>query len=132
MATKKNLQYYLNLHWSYTVERESDGKKMYYVVRINELPGVCTDAETVEKGMREIQDALKAALKLYLKHGDSIPVPIKKDSYKGKISYRTTSERHYNLAKIAKREHKSISKILDMLIDAGLDHLHLRSNQAMR
>ena len=76
--------------------------------------------------MAEIQDALKAALKLYLKQGDPIPVPIKKDDFKGKIAYRTSSERHYNLAKIATQEHKSISKTLDMLIDAGLDHLHLR------
>ena len=123
MDTKKSLKYYLDLKWSYTIEQESDQDKDYYIIRVNELPGVCTDSETIEEGLKEIKEAIRAAVKLYLKNGEDVPVPIKKEDYKGNIAYRTTSERHYNIAKAAKEMHKSISKTLDEIIDAGIERL---------
>lgn len=123
MATKKNLKYYMNLNWSYTIEQETHKGAHYYIIRVNELPGVCTDAATIEEGMREIRDAIEAAIRLYIKNKEPIPEPIKKELFKGQIAYRTTSERHYNVAKVAKAMHKSISKTIDDLIDAGLNRL---------
>ncbi len=123
--TTKNLNYYLHLKWSYTIEQASDNGEDYFIIRVNELPGVCTDAKTIEEGMKEIKDALRASIKLYLKQGDPIPEPINKEAYKGNIAYRTSSDRHYLLAKAAKQMHKSVSKALDAIVDAGLDHLRL-------
>lgn len=119
----KNLKYYLRLNWSYTIEQESHKGKHYYIIRVNELPGVCTDAETVEEGMQLIQEAIEGAVRLYLKHGEEVPEPIKKEDYRGHIAYRTTSERHYHVAKLAKSMHKSISKTMDDLIDVGMHRL---------
>ena len=123
MVTKKEINYYLNLNWSYTIEQETHRGKHYYIIRVNELPGVCTDAETVEEGMELIKEAIEGAVRLYLKNGEEIPEPIKKENFKGNIAYRTTSERHYYVAKLAKRMHKSISKTLDDIIDAGIEKL---------
>jgi predicted RNase H-like HicB family nuclease len=123
MATKKDIKRYLNLNWSYTIEQETEKGKHFYIIRVNELPGICTDAETIEEGMENIREAIEAAIYLYLEHGKPIPVPIKKEAYKGNIAYRTTSERHYTIAKVAKQMHKSISKTLDDIIDAGIDRL---------
>jgi len=125
MDTKKSLKYYLDLKWSYTIEQESDQGKDYYIIRVNELPGVCTDSETIEEGLKEIKEAIRAAIKLYIKNGEKVPVPIKKEDYKGNIAYRTTSERHYSIARAAKEMHKSISKTLDEIIDAGIEKLRL-------
>ncbi len=121
MVTKKNLSYYLNLNWSYTIEQESFNRKKYFIIRVNELPGVCTDAETIDEGMQLIQEAIKASIKLYLKQKDPIPEPIDKKKFKGNITYRTTAERHYLLSKIAIEKHSSLSKTLDMLVDNGLE-----------
>lgn len=123
MATKKNVKYYLNLNWSYTIEQEAHKGKHYYIIRVNELPGVCTDAESIEEGMQLIKEAIEATIRLYLKNKEPIPEPIKKEEYKGNIAYRTTSERHYSVAKLAKTMHKSISKTMDDLIDAGIDRI---------
>ncbi len=125
MAIKKNINYYLRLNWSYTIEQETHKGKHYYIIRVNELPGVCTDAETIEEGMEFIKEAIEGAIRLYLKKGEAIPEPIKKEDYKGNIAYRTTSERHYYVAKAAKTMHKSISKTIDELIDAGMDKLRI-------
>jgi predicted RNase H-like HicB family nuclease len=124
MKRKKNnksLNYYLGLNWSYTIETEMDGKDRYYIIRVNELPGVCTDAETIEQGMESIKDAIEAAVKLYMKQNEPVPEPIKKSEFKGNIAYRTSCERHYHVAKLAKTMHKSISKTMDDLIDAGIE-----------
>jgi predicted RNase H-like HicB family nuclease len=125
MATKKDLNYYKNLNWSYTIEQETHKGKRYYIIRVNELPGICTDAETVEEGMEGIKEAIEGAIRLYLKNGEIVPEPIKKEEYKGNIAYRTTSERHYYVAKIAKEMHKSISKTLDELVDTALAKLRI-------
>jgi predicted RNase H-like HicB family nuclease len=120
MVTKKEINYYLNLNWSYTIEQETEKGKHFFIIRVNELPGICTDAETIEEGMANIKEAIEAAVFLYLENGKPVPEPIKKEDYKGNIAYRTTTERHYNIAKIAKQMHKSISKTIDEAIDIGL------------
>jgi predicted RNase H-like HicB family nuclease len=126
MDTKKNLKYYLALPWSYTIEQEVDNGERYFIIRVNELPGVCTDAETVEEGMKLIQEAIEGSIKLYLKNGEEVPEPIKKEDYKGNIAYRTTPERHFYVTKVAHQLDKSISKTIDILIDAGMDKIQKR------
>jgi predicted RNase H-like HicB family nuclease len=123
MTTKKELKYYLGLNWSYTIEQSVHKRKKLYIIRVNELPGVCTDAYTIEKGMQDIQDAIAATIELYLDQGDPIPEPINKEEFKGNISYRTTSERHYFLAKLAQQKHVSMNKALDMVFDAGIQQM---------
>jgi predicted RNase H-like HicB family nuclease len=114
--SKKDLKYYLSLPWTYTIEKESS----FYIIYVNELPGVCTDAEDLDQGMIDIQEAIAAAIKLYMKQGDEIPEPVKKEDFKGKIAYRTNSSRHYALVKEAHRRHQSISKVLDDIVDDAL------------
>ncbi|MBY0529804.1 MAG: type II toxin-antitoxin system HicB family antitoxin [Rhabdochlamydiaceae bacterium] len=125
MVIKKNLKYYLGLNWSYTVEQSSHAGKKFYIIRVNELPGVCTDATTIEKGLKNIREAIAATIELYLEQGDPIPEPVDKEKFKGNISYRTTSERHYFLAKLAQQKHVSMNKALDMVFDAGLHQLRV-------
>ena len=125
MSNKKDLKYYLSLPWSYTIEQEGTKSSRYYIIRVNELPGVCTDAETLAEAEDLIKEAVEAAVRLYIKNGEEVPEPIKKSEFKGNIAYRTTSERHYYLAKAAKTMHKSISKTIDEFIDAGLDTFHV-------
>ncbi len=118
----------MKLNWSYTVEQELHEGKNIYIIRVNELPGVCTDAESIEAGMHAIKEAIAAALKLYAKQGEPIPEPIDKTKFRGNIAYRTDCERHYFIAKAARQMHKSISKTLDVLIDAGMQKLHLATH----
>jgi predicted RNase H-like HicB family nuclease len=124
--TKKDLKYYLSLNWSYTIEEDSHKGKKFFIIRVNEIPGVCTDATTVEKGMKNIKEALEGAIELYLEQGESIPEPINREEFKGKISYRTTSERHYHLAKVAQQRCISMNKALDIIFDAGLPKVTAR------
>ena len=121
--TKKSLAYYLNLPWTYTVERETHKGSSYYIIRVNELPGICTDSEDLNKGMESIKEAIACAVEIYQERGEPVPEPTDKSHYKGKILYRTDSERHFKIARIAKSMHKSLSKALDSIIDEGIKKL---------
>src|SRR5947207_14962597 len=110
---KKDLNYYLNLPWTFTIEQSIDEKTgRVYIIYVNELPGVCTDAPTIQEAAELITDAILGAIKLYIKHGEPIPEPIREEDFKGKISYRTSSKRHYLIAKEAARKHISLSQAI--------------------
>ena len=119
---KKDLDYYLNLAWTYTIETENHEGSNYYIIRVNELPGICTDSERLDEGMQEIKELIACAVEIYKEKGEPVPEPVNRDQYKGKILYRTDSERHYLIARTAQMMHKSISKTLDTLIDKGLEN----------
>lgn len=123
MKDNKGLDYYLNLPWTYTIETEIHKGSNYYIIRVNELPGICTDSASLDEGMSEIKNLIACAVEIYHEKGEPVPEPVNREQYKGKILYRTDSVRHYLIAKTAQRMHKSISKTLDTLIDKGLEHL---------
>ncbi len=126
MDTKKhykNLNYYLNLPWTYTVEQSIDkNKKKIYIVRVNELPGICTDATSLDKAMELIKEPMAAAFEFYMENGEDIPEPVKEKDFKGNISYRTTSKRHYLISKEAQKREQSLSQVIDTLVDTVLAH----------
>lgn len=120
---KKDLDYYLNLPWTYTIETETHEDSSYYIIRVNELPGICTDSESLDEGMEEIKELISCAVEIYKEKGEPVPEPVNREQYKGKILYRTDSERHYLIARTAQMMHKSISKTLDTLIDKGMENM---------
>lgn len=119
--SKKNIQYYLQLPWTYTIETAQHKGRRYYIVHVNELPGICSDAATIEKAMESVKEAMIAAFQLYIEQGEAIPEPIDEEKFKGKIAYRTTSRRHYLLAREAARRSKSLSQLIDECIDMTFD-----------
>jgi predicted RNase H-like HicB family nuclease len=123
MATKKEIQKYVDMPWSYTVEQEEG----HFIVYVNELPGVCTDAKTISQAVEEIKDAIYASVELYIDQGKEIPTPMNRADFNGRIDYHTSAERNYMIAKLAQQKHRSLSKILDMLVDAGLGQTRLPS-----
>jgi predicted RNase H-like HicB family nuclease len=87
---------------------------------VNELPGISTDASTLQEAMESIKEAMIGAFKLYLKHGDEIPEPVNPEQFEGNIAYRTSSQRHYNLFKEAQKKQQSLSQFIDQCIDIAL------------
>ncbi len=114
----KNLEYYLNLPYSYIIEW-SDVDNCY-LGSIVELERNMTCADTRQECMKNLDDALKAYLETSLANNMHIPEPISIKDYKGNITYRTTNIKHYNLAKKAKIDGISINSLIDSAVDAKL------------
>ena len=116
---KKDLEYYLGLNWTYRFEWSDEDKG--YVASVAELNGCMSFGETIEEATAMIKDALVSYISACLEaEFDTIPEPIKPVDFKGKIQYRTTSDRHYRLAKRAKSLGISINTLIDNAVEEKL------------
>lgn len=115
---KKNLEYYMNLPYSYIVEwSDADG---CYLGSIVELEKNMTAGDTPEEVLANLKQALEAYVNTSLANGMDIPEPVKMADYKGNITYRTTSSKHYRLAKTAKIKGISINALIDEAVEEKL------------
>lgn len=119
-TVKKDLNYYLDLPWTYTIETAYDKGEKYYIIGVNEFPRMHTDAPTVEEGMALIKEAMTTLFEMYIEAGDEIPEPINEDDYQGNIAYRTTARRHFVIAREAKKLNRSLSQVIDEYIDKAI------------
>ena len=121
----KSINHYLSLPWTYTVEQVRDeDKNKIYVVRVNELPGICTDAISLDEAKESIKEPMKAAFEFYMENNEEIPEPVNEEDFKGNIAYRTTSRRHYLISKEAQKKEQSLSQVIDSLVDTVLTRKH--------
>lgn len=115
----KDLNYYLSLPWSYKFEW-SDVDNCY-VASVDELKGCMSDGDTLEEAQKMIKDALISHLNACLEDGFEIPEPLRQKDFKGNITYRTSPEKHYKIAKKAKASNKTINRVIDEAIEFYLD-----------
>lgn len=71
----ETIEHYLQLPWTYTMQEICQGESVYFVICVNELPGVCTDALTRDEAREQIKEAMIAAFRMYMKQGEEIPAP---------------------------------------------------------
>ncbi len=120
MSQTETVANYLELPWTYTVETSQRAESTVFVIRVNELPEVCADALSLEAAMDSLRPVLVRELERRIAVGASIPEPLALEQCKGKVAYRTTPERHYKLAKEARRRSMSLSRLIDYCIDEKL------------
>lgn len=118
---QKDLNYYINLPYSYIVEWSDNDN--CYLGSIVELEKNMTCGNTPEECILNLKDALKSYIETSLAYNMEIPEPIKLKDYKGKIMYRTTGLKHYQLAKIAKIKGISINSLIDSAIDLRIKEM---------
>ena len=116
--SNKKLDYYLNLPYTYIIEwSEIDG---CFLGSIVELERNMTYGQTREEVLSNLNEALVSYVTTSLKNNMEIPEPLKIKDFKGNITYRTSRERHYQLAKQAKLTGKSINTFIDEIIGEKL------------
>jgi antitoxin HicB len=115
---KKNLDYYLNLPYTYIIEW-SDVDSCF-LGSIVELERNMTYGQTREEVLSNLKKALISYINTSLDNKMEIPEPLKINDFKGSITYRTSKERHYKLAKQAKFYGKSINAFIDEVIGEKL------------
>jgi len=122
--TEKNLEYYLNLPYTYIIEW-SDVDECF-LGSVVELERNMTCGQTREEVLVNLKEALVSYITTSLDNNMEIPEPLKIENFKGSITYRTSKERHYKLAKQAKLYGKSINAFIDEAISEKLKQTMLR------
>ena len=121
---KKNMNYYLNLPYTYVIEwSDIDG---CFLGSIAELEHRMTCGDTREEVLANLKEALISYITTSLSNKMEIPEPLKMENFKGSITYRTSKERHYSLAKMAKIYGKSINTFIDEAIGEKLKETTFR------
>ena len=115
---KKNLDYYLHLPYTYIIEWSD--VDVCFLGSIVELERNMTCGQTREETFNNLQEALMSYITTSLDNKMEIPEPPKISDFKGSITYRTSKERHYRLAKQAKLYGKSINTFIDEAIGEKL------------
>jgi predicted RNase H-like HicB family nuclease len=80
---------------------------------IVELERNMTCGQTREEVLANLKGALVSYITTSFAHNMEIPEPLKIKDFKGNITYRTSKERHCQLAKLAKHFGKSINSFID-------------------
>jgi len=115
---KKKLDYYLNLPYTFIIEW-SDVDDCF-LGSIIELERNITCGKSRDEVFNNLKEALVSYVTTSLDNNMEIPEPLKIKDYKGSITYRTSKERHYRLAKEAKLYGKSINAFIDEAIGEKL------------
>ena len=104
----------------YTYIIEWSDVDMCFLGSIVELERNMTCGQTREEVFSNLKEALVSYVTTSLENNMEIPEPLKIKNFKGNITYRTSKERHYQLAKQAKLYGKSINAFIDEAIGEKL------------
>ncbi|HEY8596869.1 MAG TPA: toxin-antitoxin system HicB family antitoxin [Thermomicrobiales bacterium] len=114
VATRKDLAWYLGLHYPFTVSADPDGG---FVVVFPDLPGCMTQAETWEEIGALADDARRLWLESAYGQNDlDIPLPSYPEEYSGKLNLRLPKSLHRQLAEGADREGVSLNSYIVTLL----------------
>lgn len=115
---EKNLQYYMSL--PYRVEIVPDKDEGGFALHCPELPGCITSANTVEEGLRLLEDAKKCWFSACLEDGSPIPEPAKLEDFSGQFKLRLPRSLHKQLAQRSSDEGVSMNQLCLYLLSKGL------------
>lgn len=105
----KEAKKYLELPYTYTLEREKDADGEYFVIRVNELSGCMSHGKTIERAYENIKDAMLGWISVCLESRNKVPTP---ENFSGKFLVRVPSTLHKELVVRANKEGVSLNQLV--------------------
>ena len=109
---KNQVECYASLPYTVTIDRDDDGRGVYYTARFIELPHLLMTGATPAEALEELESVKKEWMEEYLKLGNKMPLPLKHRKYSGKIILRMPPSLHENLVKMAELEGVSFNQYM--------------------
>lgn len=114
----KDLNYYLNLDYPFTVRPDTDDGG--YIVEFPDIRYCVGTGETIEDAISDAMIAKSEWIKAAFESGISIPEPSGGEEYNGRISLRIPKSLHKMIVEGAKKEGVSANQFLSHLISMGI------------
>jgi predicted RNase H-like HicB family nuclease len=111
-VTQDEIETYANLPYTVKVEPQDDGKGIYYVAKVVELPNLIMTGETREEALKDLEAVKKEWIQTYLELGNKMPVPLVSRKYSGKIIVSMPPTLHKVLTKLAENEGVSFNQYM--------------------
>ena len=130
-VTQSEVEAYANSPYTVKVEPQDDGRGIYYVARVVELPTLIMTGETREEALKDLEAVKKEWIQTYLELGNKMPVPLVSRKYSGKIIVRMPPTLHELLTKLAEDEGVSFNQYMvsSLARCAGQDEVMKSKNQ---
>jgi predicted RNase H-like HicB family nuclease len=113
----KDLNYYMGLN--YKIEVVEDKEEGGYALSCPELKGCITCAESIEEGLKMIEDAKKCWFTACIEDGILIPEPNDINGYSGQFKLRMPKSLHKMLAERSRQEGISMNQYCLYLLSSG-------------
>lgn len=114
----KSLNYYMSL--PYRIEIVSDETEGGYILQCPELNGCMTCANTIEEGLKMLEDAKQCWFSACIEDGIPIPEPARLEDYSGQFKLRLPKTLHKLLAQRSSEEGVSMNQYCVYLLSKGL------------
>ena len=111
-VTQDEVETYASLPYTVKVEPQDDGKGIYYVAKVVELPNLIMTGETREEALKDLEAVKKEWIQTYLELGNKMPIPLVSRKYSGKIIVRMPPTLHEVLTKLAENEGVSFNQYM--------------------
>lgn len=115
----KDLSYYLNLKYPYTVEEEEREGQINYLLEIPDLPGCWAEGKNLKGAKKNLEEAKKIWIEESLERKLDVPEPSKE--FSGRILLRIPPALHGQLNKYARKSGLSLNQFMRNLLEAGLN-----------
>jgi len=97
----------------YRVEIYFSDEDNCFIARAPELEGCITHGDDLAEAVQMIQQAKSLWIETALENKETLPTPLTKNKYSGKLSLRIDPELHKKTAIAAQREGDSINKFIE-------------------
>lgn len=114
----KNLDYYLNLKYPFTLEQDEDGS---YFIEYPDLPGCMSCGATMDEAIKMGNDAKKSWIESALQDGSFIPEPKIVENYPDNFKLRLPKSLYKQLATNAGIEGVSMNQYCLYLLSDGVN-----------
>ena len=112
----KDLNYYVNLNYPFTIEQDEDGS---YLIQFPDLPGCMTCGDTIETAIEMGKDARKCWIESALNDNDFIPEPKMVEEYPDNFKLRLPKSLYKQLAEQSRKEGISMNQYCLYLLSCG-------------
>jgi antitoxin HicB len=109
---KKDLSYYLKLHYTILIKQDEDNGKIYYEAEIPDLPGCGAYGKNKKETLDRLEEAKELWISSRLKRNLSIPEPASEENFSGRILVRMPAKLHMQLAINAKKVDLSLNQYI--------------------
>lgn len=115
----KDLNYYMDLN--YKIEIVKDKEEGGYALSCPELKGCISCADTINEGLRMLEDAKKCWFTACIEDNIPIPEPNDMSKYSGQFKLRMPKSLHKTLAERSRQEGVSMNQYCLHLLSNGVN-----------
>jgi antitoxin HicB len=124
-GNEEDIEYYMGLPYSILLHQIEDSGEKFWIAEVPELPGCKSHGSTVDEAAQRVEEAKKDWILDSLEKGESIPTPVERDRFNGRILVRTSRSLHRALSLMSDMEKLSLNQLIVTILAKEVGRLEV-------